>query len=368
MVSIEQKFSPLCRLWSGLLLGVSFLFPLKTFAAGQVNVTTGQSQTSLPASSVLPEQTTQPYPAKLPEQSAQSGLPHEFLTSFDTQRDYLSGKIVNFANDIDRFFGNDRNYQESNKSVVQLDLARSTGYGGDRKLVLSARANLSLPSTEKRLHLLIESNPDQNTTGEPTTNQNTALTDQVNTPQSYGLALRYEKVKQELKEYHISADAGLKFRGIKINPFVRARSSYSIPFDQWRLKAAESVYWFNTIGVGETTQVDLEHLISEPVLFRATSNATWLRETQNFDLRQDLSIFQTVNDRTALLYQASAIGVSNPQVQLSEYVAQILYRYRLHRQWVFFELNPQLIFPKVNSFNGSFALSMRLEMLFDGTR
>ncbi len=356
MVPIENFFYPLCRLWSGLLLGVCLLFPLKTFATGQVDVTTEQSQTSLPESSAPPEQTAQP------------GLPPEFLTSLDTQRDYLSGKIVNFANDIDRFFGNDRNYQESNKSVVQLDLARSSGYGGDRKLVLSARANLNLPSTEKRLHLLIESNPDQNTTGEPTANENTALTDQVNTPQSYGLALRYEKVKQELKEFHISADAGLKFQGIKINPFVRARSSYSIPFEQWRLKAAESVYWFNTIGIGETTQVDLEHLISEPVLFRATSNATWLREKQNFDLRQDLSFFQTVSDRTAVLYQASAIGVSNPQVQLSAYVAQILYRYRLHRQWVFFELNPQMIFPKVNSFNGSFALTMRLEMLFDGTR
>jgi hypothetical protein len=79
-------------------------------------------------------------------------------------------------------------------------------------------------------------------------------------------------------------------------------------------------------------------------------------------------VYQTLNERTALLYQASAIGVSNPQVELTEYVAQILYRYRLHRQWMFFELNPQLIFPKVNNFRSSFALTMRLEMLFDGSR
>lgn len=290
------------------------------------------------------------------------------MESLDTQRNYLSEKILGFATDMDRFFGNDRNYQEPNKSVVQLDLARATGYGGDGKLVLSARANLSLPSTEKRLHLLIESNPDQNVSGEPTTNQNTAITNQVSGPQSYGLALRYGEVKEELKALNISADAGLKFQGINVNPFVRARTSYSMPLDTWRLKAAESVYWFNTIGLGETTQVDFEHVISEPVLFRATSNATWLKDQQNFDLRQDFSIYHTLNERTALLYQASVIGVSNPQVEVTEYIAQVLYRYRLHRKWMFFELNPQLVFPKVNNFTPSFALTMRLEMLFDGTR
>ena len=335
MTTFERKFVRLCGLSPSLVLGTALLFPLKSLGA---------------------EQTA--------EQVPETGI----LASMDAPRDYLSGKIVSFATGIDRFFGNDRNYQESNKSVVQLDLARATGYGGDRKLVLSARANLNLPSTEKRLHLLIESNPDQNISGEPTTTQNTAINNQVSGPQSYGLALRYERVKEELRALHISADAGLKFQGIHVNPFMRARGSYSVPLNTWRLKAAESVYWFNTIGLGETTQVDFEHVVSEPVLFRATSNATWLKDKQNFDLRQDFSVYQTLNERTALLYQASAIGVSNPQVELTEYIAQILYRYRLHRQWMFFELNPQLIFPKVNNFRSSFALTMRLEMLFDGTR
>ena len=335
MVTFGQKFVKLSGLPSTLVLVTTLLFPLPLLGA---------------------------------EQPAEQAQPPNIFDSIDTPRDYLSGKIVSFATDIDRFFGNDRNYQESNKSVVQLGLARATGYGGDRKLVLSARANLNLPSTEKKLHLLIESNPDQNITGEPAPNQNTAINNQVSGPQSYGLALRYEKVKEELKALHISADAGLKFQGININPFMRARSSYSIPFETWRLKAAESVYWFNTIGAGETTQVDLEHFLSEPVLFRATSNATWLNNKQNFDLRQDLSVYQTLDERTALLYQVSAIGVSNPQVELTEYVAQILYRYRLHREWIFFELNPQVIFPKVNNFNSSFALTMRLEMLFDQSR
>ena len=283
----------------------------------------------------------------------------------DAPRNYLSGQIASFANYIDRFFGGDRHYQESNQSVVQLDLTRATGYGGDRKFNLAARVNLRLPATEGRLHLLLESDPEQNISAEPT-QSSTLLNNTVANTGSYGLAARYVKELEDV--WHFSFDWGIKFP-IPPTPFVRARGSYSVPLgDVWRLKAAESVYWFNTIGSGETTQLDLERFLSEPVLFRATSTATWLNDKQNFDLRQDLSIYHTVSDRTALLYQASAIGVSNPQYELTEYVLSMLYRYRLHRDWMFFEFSPQLHFPKTENFRSSPSLSMRLEILFDESK
>jgi len=337
MTSLEHNSIRHCRLFSGLLTSIILLFPLKLLGA---------------------EQST--------EEVQQPEL-FESLAYIDAPRDYLSGKIISYASAIDQFFGDERNYQETNTSVIQLALNKASGYGGSGNYVFAIRANINLPSTEKRLHLLIESNPDQNITGEPPENQqNTPITNNVDKPQSFGLALRYEKVKEQLKAMHLSADAGIKFQGVtNINPFVRARGSYSIPMDKWRLKAEQSVYWFNTIGVGETTQIDLEHLLSEPVLFRATSNATWLKDNLNFDLRQDLSIFHTVNERTALLYQASAIGVSNPQWELTEYRLTFLYRYRLHRNWMFFNISPQLHFPKTENFEAKYSLNMSLNMLFD---
>jgi hypothetical protein len=138
-----------------------------------------------------------------------------------------------------------------------------------------------------------------------------------------------------------------------------------VPINEWRLKVAETVFWFNTIGAGETTQLDVERILGDPMLFRATSNATWLNDKQNFDLRQDFSVYQNLNERSALLYQASMIGVSNPQWQLNEYVVLMQYRYRLHKQWVFLELSPQVHFPKADNFKANPALYFRLEMLLD---
>lgn len=286
------------------------------------------------------------------------------FTYVDAERDFLSEKFVNLTRNLDSFFADDRNYQESNNSLVQLDLVRVAGYGGDRKFVLSGRAKLDLPSTQKRFHLLLETNPDKNVTGEAVQNQTTPV-NKVVAPESYSAAVRYEKSKEQERPWHLSSDLGVKFQGIHINPFARARGSYAVTVNDWRVKAAETVFWFNTIGAGETTQLDVERILSEPMLFRATSNVTWLNDKQNFDLRQDFSIYQNLNERSALLYQASAIGVSNPQWQLNAYVALMQYRYRLHKQWVFLEVSPQVHFPKPDNFKANPALYFRLEMLLD---
>jgi hypothetical protein len=287
------------------------------------------------------------------------------LSVADAPRDYISEKFVGLINDIDRFFGSDRNYQENRDSVLQLDITRVAGYGGDHKTVFAGRARVRLPNTERRLHVLIESDPDKNATGDATRKQ-AVQTDTGTTPQSYGAGVRYEKPQDN--RWRFSTDGGLKFQGLNTTPFARARASYGMQLDEWKLNAAETLFWFNTIGAGETTQIDLDRPISKPLLFRSTSNATWLNNTHNMSLRQDLTLFHTLDERTALLYQASAIGVSRPNTHVTDYVLLLSYRYRLHREWVYLDLSPQIHFPKERNFKPSGTLVMRLEFLFDKSR
>lgn len=361
----KRKFicKRLIRCGYGLLLGMELLFPMQLWAQGTTAVPQPAPQSASP-SPPLP-----PPPAQVVLPAPQS----DSLDVIEGPRDYLSEKIVRLADSLDRFFGGNRHYQESNDSVVQLDLTRVAGYGGDRKYNLAARANLRMPATEGRLHLLLETDPEQNTTdptqypATPINNNNQRLTpgSQVTTSGNLAVAGRYENAPENF--WHFRTDGGLKFP-LPIRPFVRSRANFSRPLKEWQLKGSESVYWFSNLGVGETTQMDFERVISEPMLFRASSNATWLNNTQNFDLRQDFYLFHTLDDRTALQYQASVIGASNPQTRVLDYVALVLYRYRLHKDWMFLELSPQLHFPRERNYRLSPTLSMRLEMLFEGSK
>lgn len=334
-------------------------FPIELLAAEPTQALAPQSaplatQPAIPApQSILLTQKTAPQTSK-----------SDSFDSMESSRDYLSGKITGFASYIDQFFGGDRHYQESNDTVVQLDLSKLNGYGSDHKLDFSARANLRLPVTEGRLHLLIETDPEKNINAQPTPGS-TVIKDNVVVPKSVAVAARYATAEENI--WHFNTDIGIKFP-IPPKPFVRSRASYAVPLGNWRLNADQTVYWFNTLGAGETSQLDLDRIISPPLLFRSSSIVTWLNDKQNFDMRQDLSVYHTLNDRTALLYQASAFGISNPQYQMTDFVVLVLYRYRMHQQWLFFDLSPQLHFPRNRQYHYSPALSMRLEILFDDSR
>ena len=163
---MEKKSTWLFRFSPSLLIGITLLFPLKLLgveqailqaesSVPQTEQTAPQAESSVPqAEQIAPQaESAVPQTEQIAPQ-AESAVPQiEQPDRFDAMkapRDYLSGKITRFANYIDQFFGGDRHYQESNQSVLQLNLTRATGYGGDGNFKFAARLNLKLPVTEGR--------------------------------------------------------------------------------------------------------------------------------------------------------------------------------------------------------------------------
>ncbi len=376
MDSFQRKY---CRRLPGfpqiIVLGIALFFPLAAFAEEPPAAT---PPIKAPPAAILPV-VMLPTEAPIAEVPQQSSFIDPIL---DVPREYVSEKFVTLASNVDAFFGSERNYQESNKSVLQFDLTRVVQNAGSRRIVPAFRAKLHLPGLQQRLHswqqslhLLLETNPDQNLPGagmNATAQQRApSIFKEVATPDSYGAALRIEN--EDDSPWRLSADAGLKLVGandvLKLNhtaldPFVRARSGYIKPMGVAQLALAESVFWYNTIGAGENTQLDADCNITKQLLFRATSSATWLHDQQNFDLRQDFSFFQTLDERHSLLYQLSVIGASQPHTDVSEYVALLLYRQRLRRDWIFLELSPQMHYLEVNNYQPDAQFVIRLEILF----
>jgi len=323
----------------------------------------------VPASAPAPTLETKPgTPAETKKEEATDSKSETkdsgIIEVIDVPRDYVSDKIVAITKRIDQFFGDERYYQESNKSLIQLEFTETIGQGGSRTFGFEGKAKLDLPASEKRFHFVIESNPEKKTAGEVKKDQPPATkTEATPPPEQYAASLRYEKAEES--PWYYSTDAGVKFQ-FPPDPFIRGRISYGIPVGSWRMKISETPFWFKTIGLGETTQLDWEYIISKPLLLRITSTATCYEYPQNCDLRQDFSVYHTLNERSAWLYQASAIGVTEPEAQETAYVLLARYRYRLHRDWVYFEVTPQLNFPKADGFKHNASLLFKLEMLFGG--
>lgn len=364
MIPVQRKRnSPSSRCLCTVALACAFVFQL---AAAAEASSSGDAAPPAEATPVNAPTTETPASAVEPQ--------HGFFDPlFDVPREYVSEKLVDFISGVDSFFGSASSFQESNKSVIQYDLTSTVNRNGIGNVVPSFRAKLHLPHVQehlrrfqKQLHLLLESNPEQNQSqnaaGGATQPGRPTVLRELSTPDSYGASLRLENDDTSL--WHLSADAGLKLDNISLRPFVRSRASFAIQPGLVQFKMAESVFWFDTIGAGESTQFDVDYHFSDPLLFRASSGATWMHNAQNFDLRQDFDLFQTLDEHASLLYQVSAIGVSNPQAQVTEYVALLRHRQLIHRDWLFLELSPQLHYLRVYDYQLNSLFIARLEILF----
>lgn len=301
-----------------------------------------------------------PLPLRAENETSTPTLVESGIAATDATRNYVSHYFLAMTGAIDRFFGDERHFQESNDSVLQLDWNELMEPGGTRQGRLSGRMKLHLPSTERRFHLLLESDPVQNSTSTVSANQPRAV-GQTATSEEYAAAMRYEK--QEEQAWHYSSDVGIRVQA-PLQPFVRGRVSHVIPLQTWLMKNTGTLFWFSQIGPGSSAQSDFDRPLTPQTLFRAGSNATWLHLPQRLDLRQDFTLFHTIDERRALQYQVSIIGTTQPYTRVEDCVLSVLYRRQLHRKWLFFELNPQLHFPHAEQFRFTPQLWLRLQVLF----
>ena len=254
---------------------------------------------------------------------------------------------------------------------MQIDVSQTMGRNGSPVVALTYKAKFILPNAQKRFHLLLESNPDQNLPGTTLAQQplpkEVSLFKEFSTPDSYGAAIRFEN--KDNNHWRFSADGGIKADGgsglidISIHQFARASVSFATPVKLGQLTLTQSLYTFNTTGPGENSLVELDHHLAEKLLLRSTSSATYLYDKEYFDLHQDFSFYHTLTKDTSFLYQVSANGVSQPSFEVSEYVALFLYRQRLHQDWIFLELNPQLHYPRATNFLLDAQFIVRLEFM-----
>ncbi len=278
------------------------------------------------------------------------------LESYDSYRDTASRQVTRFANWIDNFFADDRIYDEKQGSYIKLHLLQT--YFEDDKPLYDAqiKAKLDIPKTQQRLQLFIESNDEDE--GDA---QQTSISKAVE-EQEQSIALRY--IQKYTDKWRITNVAGIRFHS-GIDPFARFRIRRFIDYDQWTYRITESIFWFNSEGAGETTRLDIDHTLTKNLLFRATTEATWLNINNYFDLGQNLILFQNINKRKSIAYQIGTRGISEPDIHATNHFLLLRYRQQIHKKWLYFEVIPAINHPIENDYKPIRSITLKFEIVFD---
>jgi len=320
------------------------------------------------ASSVL-AQTTEPTQSNgddintdctdlFPEDSEPKPSP-EFFSFLDTPQKAISSGLESMAQSIDEFFANEKVFYESSGSYVRYSIDSLFEEGGQITTVGKLDVNLRLPRTERKLKLVLESDPvEKQSTIERATSVPTS--DQP-TEKNYYAGLQSEFGKQN--KWRFKPSVGLKLH-FPIEYYFRLRAFRDFNFAKWNLRLTESAYWYDTTGAGFDSEMEWNRLIDDDLLFRSNSLVRNTEEYKRFDLSQTFSITQTLTERRAIIYSISFFGNSEPNIHATDYIIQARYRQMIHHDYFFMELVPQVRYRIDNAFTEEDSLLVRFEWLF----
>jgi hypothetical protein len=164
----------------------------------------------------------------------------------------------------------------------------------------------------------------------------------------------------------VSIDTGIK---ISLHPdaYIRMRYQYTKPFgDVYLFRFSEIAMWQTIEHFTNTVQLDLERKITTFTFVRWGNNVTYTEGTNGITWNTGISFFTELTPKSAISYDTNIWGVNYPGWAVQNYRIGSLYRRNFYRPWLFFELAPEVTWPKDESGrrNSTFAFIATLEIQF----
>jgi len=278
----------------------------------------------------------------------------------DSPHGAISESVEVMAKYMDIFFANEKIYQEATKSYAVLSTQTITDEHGNTRYAGDLRLKLDLPKTKKKLKLVVESDTDQELQSgiEPVTGETPT---KAASESSYYAALQRElKQRGEWKFY---SSLGIKLR-VPLDPFIRLRATRHAHFYKWNMRFSESLFWFHSLGTGASTVIEFDRTFLGNLLFRSTTTAIWEDNSDDYELSQSFSLFHEITERRAISYTIASYGSSEPTVHATSYLFNIRYRQRIHKDWLFIEFRPEIIYERENDFHPERSFIFQIDMIF----
>lgn len=275
----------------------------------------------------------------------------------DKSHSYVTNRADELAQWMDHFFGVSRSDIEAAHSSLRLQL----GYDWDEKDHKSRvrlRGKLYLPRISERISLVFT---DENNETDDNEDIESIARDVDN---DNSVALEYKARDKN----NARLDFRLGLRNItKLKASARYRYLHPLS-DKYLTRFTEEIYFQDGEGFGSLTRVDLDRIINNDHLVRWSNRFEYSEETPGVEWGTKLSSRHRIGDKAAVSYFLFSNGETRPQKNTG-YGLGFSYRRNIHREWLFFEVEPSYGWRREafeNNREGIAAIDFRLEVLLQG--
>lgn len=288
------------------------------------------------------------------------------MDKVDANRDVTAQKYLSMSKSIDQYFYGKPLEKSTNKSYIKLELENTFYKAGEIEQDVKLRAKLDLPHTKRRAKLVFTSSADLEESLEDRVT-NDASGDQRIKKESSFAGIEFTPL-EKLTDWETNFTAGIKLR-TPLLPFAK----YELEND-WKLSEKwtstfEQAFWYlDDDGFGETSQLRFNRPITETYSLEISSELEFRDKENTFFYDLVLSTTHRLNPISSIEYYTGGIGESQPTNQVTNYILGATYRKLLHEDWLFFNLEPALSFPRDENWHPQPNFTLRLQIYFSENR
>lgn len=247
---------------------------------------------------------------------------------------------------FDGLFGTRRYDQDSDATYGRLMLHESWDDRDDFDTSMRLRARIALPTFENRLQLILGRVEDSEIAEDAQPHGGSALPANFARVDDEDWLLGLGYSKQDGLENGFDFGAGVRIR-TPLDPYVKSSYRHNFIFSEaTALRARQTLFWRDSRGAGETTEIDLDHLLSTRLLFRWNNTASLVEDLDGLEWSSALILFQSLGRLRGMSYTGFVTGMTDTDVPVRNYGFEARYRRQVYREWLFMELRTSVTWPK----------------------
>jgi hypothetical protein len=288
----------------------------------------------------------------------------------DDTHSSLSKQIFLLTNSVDNFLGGDDADDNANSSRIRLISTGQQREGEEPTSEFDVNMNLVLPQFQKRLNDTLQSILRQDDDKEEDSNRkksDKSKKQQVKNKTTNGKENQpglLQAIYEESRSWRVNIQTGVN---VDWPPqmYIRMKMFKNYFFTKWQMKPSQEITWLDRQGWSTRTRLIFDKRLAEKLVYRWNNQMTWAEKAENLGFSNGPSLLHQIDGWKAMYYNLRINSFNNViSHQISSYVANIVYRQRLYKKWLFMSIIPQQEFALANNFVKDPSLTIKFEAVF----
>ncbi|WP_218398188.1 hypothetical protein [Alteromonas lipotrueae] len=279
---------------------------------------------------------------------------HQPMQWFDVWQRSFTDSMDFTVSKFDGLFSDGSKTKEKAKAEGRIQLSWEPRTRDIAETDLRFRIRVSLPHLENRVDLLLSDNEDETQSDTIKAARSPSLGRQDNTT----ISLRFRPDQNSHYSFRVGA-------GRRDQLYVKARYRDAYAFNShWAMLYDTEIYQYTRDQFGAELGTSIQHVSSNNNVTRL-NNRFYFRDNSNDWLwRHELQHLYPINNNNALVYSFMVEGLNKPTYQVEEVYTGLRWRSNPIREWLYFEVEPFVLWLRREDFSPSYGMALRLEAYY----